>query len=433
AVNLTSRGQAACYAPIQMCIDSYKVKRVTRTDVITRANITRSDITPQPKDTRKDITQSKVPRSDVVTRAKVTRSGVITRAKVTGRDDVTRAKVTRSDVFTRIVANCEVTSSKDCPIHRRRELEDEPSFEETKSDVLFACFVPIVLTILGIGLVFILSPHGKAFLICRMRSKDLWEEVVKPATRFCTHLILTPWGNDFDERDRSEQEFFRAAFNRTRLYLTVPPEDCTRTNINELMTRLRSLRLDGFEFYMKGNESANDVRLCSNLIDRFVSLKDPSAAILRSGPYGTLVKPNVLANVYHVHAPIDDDGRIHDAIFINNYDYTDTGHGGVDMVRIADVLMRAQKERAESVAAGGAPHHQHLLQPQLYGDADGYADDGEVLAGVRDGSMLFGGQVAATQRPQSLPRRHGDEPVPVQRLLRRRRTLSPRRPRRSPC
>ncbi|KAL1416256.1 hypothetical protein MTO96_006377 [Rhipicephalus appendiculatus] len=334
-----------------------------------------------PRTPGKDITQSKVPRSDVFTRAKVTRSGVITRAKVTGRDDITRAKVTRSDVFTRIVANCEVTSWKDCPqgahrnssnpwcgricpIHRRRELEDEPSFEESKSDVLFACFVPIVLTILGIGLVFILSrrggkaeeaAHGKAFLICRMRSKDLWEEVVKPATRFCTHLILTPWGNDFDERDRSEQEFFRAAFNRTRLYLTVPPEDCTRTNINELMTRLRSLRLDGFEFYMKGNESANDVRLCSNLIDRFVSLKDPSAAILRSGPYGTLVKPNVLANVYHVHAPIDDDGRIHDAIFINNYDYTDTGHGGVDMVRIADVLMRAQKERAESVAAG-APH-----------------------------------------------------------------------------
>ncbi|XP_037526220.2 uncharacterized protein LOC119403350 [Rhipicephalus sanguineus] len=74
-------------------------------------------------------------------------------------------------------------------------------------------------------------------------------------------------------KNRSEQEFFRAAFNRTRLYLTVPPEDCTRTNINELATRLRSLRLDGFEFYMKGNESADDVRLCSNLIDRFVSLK----------------------------------------------------------------------------------------------------------------------------------------------------------------
>ncbi|XP_037525826.2 uncharacterized protein LOC119402847 [Rhipicephalus sanguineus] len=37
---------------------------------------------------------------------------------------------------------------------------------------------------------------------------------------------------------------------------------------------------------------------------------------------------------------------------MNNFDYTDTGHGGVDMVRIADVLMRAQKERTESIAAG---------------------------------------------------------------------------------
>ncbi|XP_075726734.1 uncharacterized protein LOC142768606 [Rhipicephalus microplus] len=185
-----------------------------------------------------------------------------------------------------------------------------------------------------------------------MRSQDLWHDVVNPATRFCTHLILMPWGNDLDERDRSEQEFLRAAFDRTRLYLTVPPEDCSRTNINELMTRSRSLRLDGFEFYMKGNESADDVRLCSDLIDRFVSLKGSSAAILRSGPYRTLVKPNVLANIYHVHAPIDDDGRIHSAVFMNNFNYTDTGHVGVDMVRMTDILKRAQKERAENVAAG---------------------------------------------------------------------------------
>ncbi|KAL3208800.1 hypothetical protein MRX96_038821 [Rhipicephalus microplus] len=243
-----------------------------------------------------------------------------------------------------------------------------------------------------------------------MRSQDLWHDVVNPATRFCTHLILMPWGNDLDERDRSEQEFFRAAFDRTRLYLTVPPEDCSRTNINELMTRSRSLRLDGFEFYMKGNESADDVRLCSDLIDRFIALKGSSAAILRSGPYRTLVKPNVLANIYHVHAPIDDDGRIHSAVFMNNFNYTDTGHVGVNMVRMTDILKRAQKERAENVAAG-APNISNICYSLSF---MGMRMDTQTMVKYsqvcRDGPVLPGGQVSAAQRPQSLFRCDGDEP-----------------------
>ncbi|KAH7933326.1 hypothetical protein HPB49_011564 [Dermacentor silvarum] len=237
-------------------------------------------------------------------------------------------------------------------VHRRRRDTDQLVFHESKGDVLFACIVPVVLGLLGLALIYVISLPEQNFLICRMRSKDLWEDVVTPATQFCTHLVLTLWGDDLDERDRSQQEFFKSALNRTRLYLTVPPEDCPRTSLTDLSTRLMSLHLDGFEFYMKGNESADDVKACFDLIDRFVSLKGPNAAILRSGPYGTLVKPNVLANVYQLHAPVNNSGQIPDAIFVNNFNYTNPIQGAVRTVSINEFLIRAQKERAASITKG---------------------------------------------------------------------------------
>ncbi|XP_065283712.2 uncharacterized protein [Dermacentor albipictus] len=252
----------------------------------------------------------------------------------------------------------------------RRRDTDQLIFHETKGDVLFACIVPVILGFLGLALIFVISRHGgkteaagelckngnclpdRKFLICRMRSKDLWEDVVSPAAQLCTHLVLTLWGDDFDERDRSQQAFFKYALNRTRLYLTVQPEECPRTSLTDLSTRFMSLHLDGFEFYMKGNESADDVKACFNLIDRFVSWKGPSAAILRSGPYGTLVKPNVLANVYQLHTPVNNSGQIPNAIFVNNLNYTDSSHAAVRTVRINELLIRAQKERATSITEG---------------------------------------------------------------------------------
>ncbi|XP_037525334.1 uncharacterized protein LOC119402271 [Rhipicephalus sanguineus] len=114
-----------------------------------------------------------------------------------------------------------------------------------------------------------------------MRSKDLWNDVVQPATEFCSHLILTPWGTNIQERGSA-------------------------------------------------------------------------VVILRSGPYGTQVKSNVLANVYQTHAPVDSSGTIRDAIFMNNFNYTDPNQQATGpALTMVNMLSRARSDRAKNIASGG--------------------------------------------------------------------------------
>ncbi|XP_065285214.1 uncharacterized protein [Dermacentor albipictus] len=252
---------------------------------------------------------------------------------------------------------------------RRRE-QGELDFRGSGSYVLFTCIVPVILGFLGLALIFVVSRLGgepvaavpvRSFLICRMRSKDLWSDVVQPATDFCSHLILTPWGTDVNERKRSQREFFKAAGKRSRLYLTIESDDCPNKTVAHLQAQMKNLSLTGFEFYMKGNETALSVKECFDLIDQLVAAKGSESAILRSGPYRTLVKPNVLANVYQTHPPIDGSGNIPDAIFLNNFNYTNVKQPTADpnqpgtkpKLNIVNILTLAKNDRATNVAAGG--------------------------------------------------------------------------------
>ncbi|KAL3216429.1 hypothetical protein MRX96_033073 [Rhipicephalus microplus] len=187
-----------------------------------------------------------------------------------------------------------------------------------------------------------------------MRSKDLWNDVVQPATEFCSHLVLAPWGIDIKERERSQREFLKAAASRSRLYLTIDSDQCPQTTVADLLVRMKMLHLKGYEFYLKGNETADAAKACFDIIDQLVTAKSSTAVILRSGPYGTQVKGNVLANVYQMHPPMDDSGTIPDAIFMNNFNYTDPNQQEISQaLTMVNVLNRARSDRAKSIATGG--------------------------------------------------------------------------------
>ncbi|KAL3216432.1 hypothetical protein MRX96_033076 [Rhipicephalus microplus] len=195
-----------------------------------------------------------------------------------------------------------------------------------------------------------------------MRSKNLWNDVVQPATEFCSHLVLAPWGTDIKERGevplcswkRSQREFLKAAASRSRLYLTIDSDQCPQTTVADLLVRMKMLQLRGYEFYLKGNETADAAKACFDIIDQLVTAKSSTAVILRSGPYGTQVKGNVLANVYQMHAPMDDSGTIPDAIFMNNFNYTDSNQQEISQaLTMVNVLSRARSDRAKSIATGG--------------------------------------------------------------------------------
>ncbi|XP_075530022.1 uncharacterized protein LOC142563346 [Dermacentor variabilis] len=298
-----------------------------------------------------------------------------------GSDVTFSARGSDASVARRDVADCSDHSGRR---YGRRE-QGQLDFRGSGSYVLFTCIVPVILGFLGLALIFVVSRLGgepvatapaRSFLICRMRSKDLWSDVVQPATDFCSHLILTPWGTDVKERKRSQREFFKAAGKRSRLYLTIESDDCPNKTVADLHAQMKNLRLAGFEFYMKGNETALSVKECFDLIDQLVAAKESKlsrltslrwlpagseSAILRSGPYRTLVKPNVLANVYQTHPPTDGSGNIPDSIFLNNFNYTNIKQPTADPnqpgtkpdLNIVNILTLAKNDRATNVAAGG--------------------------------------------------------------------------------
>ncbi|KAL1466685.1 hypothetical protein MTO96_042560 [Rhipicephalus appendiculatus] len=244
---------------------------------------------------------------------------------------------------------------------RHREPEQQLGFRGNGSYILFTCIIPVILGFLGLALIFVASglnpllqhPGGRsssAGCVARICGATSFY----PATEFCSHLILTPWGTNMTERERSQREFLKAAAGRARLYLTIDGDQCPQTTIADLLVRLKVLQLTGYEFYLKGNETADGVKACFDIIDQLVGAKSTAAVILRSGPYGTQVKANVLANVYQMHAHVDGSGTIHDAIFMNNFNYTDPNQPATSpALTMVNILSRATSDRAKSIAAGG--------------------------------------------------------------------------------
>ncbi|XP_077560800.1 uncharacterized protein LOC144175620 [Haemaphysalis longicornis] len=192
----------------------------------------------------------------------------------------------------------------------------------------------------------------RPFLICHVRGKDLYRAVVTEITKYCSHLIFSE-GDDPDESKRSFGEFVKGAVNRSRLYRTVKSEACEKgTDLTKLLSTMRSLKIDGFEFYLKGNENSITKKACLMLIQGLIKSQGATSVILRSGPYKTSVRPDVLANVYQTHAPVDNNGRMAGACFVNNFDDSSSGPDGSSPFRMKDLLVNAQKERSSNVTAG---------------------------------------------------------------------------------